>query len=1049
MRQLITYFVKYPAAGNLLLIITVVMGLLSLFNMKSTFFPPRETKTILIDVVYPGASPEEIEEGVVLRIEDNLRGITGLDRFMSTSRENAATITVEILDSYDVDVVLQDVKNAVDQIPSFPTDMEPPVIYKRESISPAYQLAISGPVELKKLKEAARRIENDLLSVDGISKVSISGYPDEEIEIAFSENKLRAYDLTFQDAANAVRNQNLELSGGTIKTNQEELLIRARSKSYYADQLRSIVIKNTEEGELVRLQNVAEVRDRWADNPNRSYLNNEPSVIITISNTIHEDILFITDFLDEYVADFNENNAVIKATTIRDFSITLQERIDLLVKNGLIGAGLVLLMLALFLNLRLAFWVAVGIPVSFCGMFIIANLFGISINVISLFGMIIVVGILVDDGIVIAENIFQHAEKGKPPLKAAVDGTMEVFPAVVSAIVTTIIAFSIFFFIESNIGSFITDMAFVVIVTLAFSLIEGAFILPEHIAHSKALHKADKSHNLLERKMAQLMNFMRDRLYVPSLKAALKNKFVAVCLFFAVLILSFGLVSGGLVRTTFFPYIDRDEITVTLEMPAGTRDYITENMLSQIEQAAWEANAELSKDREDSKQVVESIEKNIGPQAHLGSVSINLLTGEERGIQSFKVINAVRDRVGEIPEAEKLTYEVRALFGKPVSISLLSNNLDQLDEAEGELKTEMENLPSLKDVADNNKIGLREINVTLKEKAYMLGLSEREIINQVRQGFFGAEVQRLQRGLDEVKVWVRYDESERSSIGNLEDMRIRVNGAQYPLRELATLSMGRGVISINHLNGKREIRLEAELANPGESAPDILAEIESAILPSILAKYPDVSYSLEGQARESAKTQRSGTQALLIALMLIIAVIVFTFRSFSQAIAVVLIIPFGLIGVILGHYIQGHAISIFSLYGIIALIGIIVNDSLVLVTALNNNIQEGKDYAVALLEAGRSRFRPILLTTVTTVAGLGPLILETSFQAQFLIPMAISVAYGLAVATFVTLVALPLALITLNSAKVYFKWLLNGGNRPARNSVETAHKELSTADYDI
>ena len=1048
MRNLIAYFIKYPVAGNTLMVLIFIFGYFGLQSWKKNFFPVSESRILQIETVYPGSSPEEIEKGIVLKIEDNLRGVTGIEQISSVSQENSGVITIEVERSYNTDLVLQDVKNAVDRIPSFPDGMEPPVIYKKESRNFAISFSLSGDVSLTTLKKFAQKAESDLLAIDGISKIALSGYPDEEIEIALKEDALRAYDLTFLEVSQKVQNANLEVTGGKVRGDKEELIIRANTKGYYADKFKNIVIKTTTDGRIVRLKDVALVSDIWAESPNRSYLNGQPSVIIEVSNTIEEDILFVTESVKEYMEKFNTENSVVKTTLVRDGSTTLNERIDLLVDNGIIGFVLVLLFLAFFLHIRLAFWVALSIPIAFMGMFIVGANSEVSINVISLFGMILVIGILVDDGIVIGENIYKHYEDGKEPMQAAIDGTMQVLPAVFSAVLTTAIAFSTFFFLEGRLGEFAPDMAFVVISTLAFSLVEGAFILPAHVAHSKALSKEAKK-NKVEKAFDNIMSTLRDKYYGPFLRFAMKNWVLALSVPIALFIITLGGIRGGIIKLTFFPFIEQDYITVNLEMPSGTRENITEGYLEDIQAAAWRVNQKMSSERADGKDIVENVLLKVGPGTNVGSVTIRLLGTEERQMQSFLISNAIRDEVGEVYEAEKLTFGINTPFGKPVSVSLLGNDLAELNLAKEELKNKLKELPALKDVNDNDKKGARELRLKLKEKAYAMGLTMRDVVGQVRQGFFGFEVQRLQRGLDEVKVWVRYDLEDRGSVKRLENMRIRTaSGMQVPLNEIADYEIERGIVAINHLDGRREVRIEAELGDPTASASEIMAEVRAVIIPEVLAKYPSTSVTYEGQSKQQQKTASSGKRVIPIILLLMLAVIVLTFRSLWQAVLVFICIPFALIGVGWGHYFHGHAISLLSMFGIIALIGVMVNDSLVFVSRVNELVKEYKDFDKAVFEAGRSRFRAIVLTSVTTVAGLGPLIFETSFQAQFLIPMAISVAYGMMIATFITLIALPVFLVMLNRIKVGLNWLWTG-KRPTNEEVEPAYIELKSEQLEI
>ncbi len=1045
MRNIISYFIKYPIAANMLMVGIFILGVFGLINMKSTFFPEVESRMITIQTVYPGASPEEIEEGIVLKIEENLKGITGIERVTSVSRENSGTVNVEVLKGYNTDVILQDVKNAVDQINSFPASMEPPTIFKQENLGFAISFSISGNVDLETLKTYSRKVEDDLRAIDGISKVALSGFPEEEIEIAFREQDLRAYQLTFAQATRAVQVANLEITGGTVKGEKEELLVRARNKKYYADELRNIVVKNSPSGGVIRLYQIADINDKWEDSPNRSFLNGEPSVVVTVQNTLEEDILGITEKVRNYISDYNEVNEVVKATIIRDQSIVLNQRIELLRNNGIAGFLIVTLMLAMFLNWRLALWVALAIPISFAGMFACAYILDTTINVISLFGMILVIGILVDDGIVISESIYQKYEKGVPRMKAAIDGTMEVLPAVFSAILTTVIVFMGFFFIDGRIGDFFTTMAVVVIFSLIFSLVEGAFILPAHVAHSKAL-SPDNDKGWVTTQLDNFMLWMKNKLYAPVLRLAMRNGWATISIIVGVLIITVGAIQGGIIQQTFFPNIERDDLTVTLKMPAGTRENITFDWLTHIEKAAWEVNDQLSEQYfNNEKQAILKVEKAIGPTTYDGRLNITLLDSEARDSLRARIVsNAIRSKAGTIYGAEQVTFGGSTPFGKPVSLSLVSNNFEQLALAADKVKAELENLEELKDVVDNNQEGLREINLSLKEKAHYLGLNLQEIVAQVRQGFFGSEIQRLQRGRDEVRVWVRYKEEERSNIGQLENMRIRfADGREFPLSEIANLEIKRGVIAINHLEGKKEITVEADIAEDDVSSSDMNTSIQEDIVPEILQDYPAVQALYEGQNRENAKTAKSMQLVVPVVLLFMFFTIALTFRSVSQTIIVFALIPFALIGVGWGHWYMGHAISLFSNLGIFALIGILVNDALVFITTYNNFIKDDVPVRDAIFNAGLSRFRPIVLTSLTTMAGLAPLMFNKSFQAQFLIPMAISVAFGLMVITVIILVLLPTLLMLSNRIKVFSIGLWEG-KVPALELVEPANENRRT-----
>ncbi|MDA1336072.1 MAG: efflux RND transporter permease subunit [Bacteroidetes bacterium] len=1042
MRGLIQYFVKYNLTGDLLMIAILASGFVGLTKLRSNFFPEVESKTIQVQVVYPGASPTEIEEGIIAKIEENLKGIAGLDQVKSVCNENAGSITIETISADVTDEVLQNVKNAVDRIASFPVGMEPPIVFKQDAIGVAFSFAIIGVDDLNVLKQEARRIELELRGVEGISQVQLSGFPEEEIEIRLRQNDLNELNLSMAEVANAVRNANLETTGGRLKMESEEVIIRGRYRQYEAEALNDIIVRADRDGRVVRLGDIAEVNQQWAENdPSRNWFNGQPAAVITVNNLTSESILDITDYVRDYIAAYNARESSTRIEVIRDASTVLNQRIDLLVNNGVIGFLLVLLFLALFLDIRLAFWVALAIPVSFMGMFLLADQMGVTINVISLFGMILVIGILVDDGIVIAENIYQHFERGASRLDATINGTLEVLPAVFAAIVTTVVAFSSFFFIEGRLGDFFGDMATVIILTLVFSLVEGALILPAHIGHSRALNREVKR-NRFERAMRSFMNGLRDRLYAPVLRFSLKQPWVMFCIILAIFMITVpGLIGSGKVKTTFFPFIEGDNLTINLTMQSGTRDEITVAELDRIEKIIWEVNDELNALRGDSLEMILAVDKRIGPSMHNGLINVQLLDGERRNMQSTEISSMIRERVGTVFGAENLSFAAFSPFGRPVSVSLLGNDLEALTSATEELKAAMLQREDLKDVTDNNQKGMQEIEIILKPRAHQLGFTHASVMGQIRQSFFGTEAQRLQKGRDEVRVWVRLDERDRQSIGDLESFRlVDPTGGLVPLNEVAEVKMGRGITAINRLYGQREVQVSADLAGPQVSATEANAAIREEVLPDILARYPSVTPSFEGQNREVGKSQRSISSIMPLVFALMLFIIILSFRSPLQGLAVFGLIPFGFIGVSIGHWLLDAQISLFSILGMIALIGILVNDALVFVAAYNVNLKQGKDVKAAIWDAGMSRFRPIILTSITTVAGLAPLMLNKSFQAQFLIPMAIAVAFGLLFVTVIILVLLPIYLQWINPLHRSWVWIKKG-HWPAIEAAEPANRE--------
>lgn len=1042
MRKLLSYFIKYPIAGNILMFMLILMGWVGMKSLRTTFFPERESTLIQIRTVYPGASPAEIEEGIVLKIEDKLEGVNGIERITSQSLENTGIINIEVNSDYKTDAVLQDVKNSVDGINSFPSSMEPASIAKREPPQHAISVALSGDLPLKQLKTIARNWENKLQEDPLISQVDISGFPDEEIEIKVDEHLLNKYGVTIQNVAIAVRKDNVEITGGELKTPEENILIRARNKKYEGVEFEEVVVKALPNGNIIRLKDVAVITDGWIDQPAEQFVNGVPSVIVKVSYTIHEDLKSIAEKVKAYVADFEKSHPQLTTQITRDSSKVLVERIDLLISNGVVGFLLVFIFLSMFLHPRLAIWVAMAIPIAFGGMFIIAGGAGISINVISLFGMIIVIGILVDDGIVIAENIYQHWEDGKPPVQAAIDGTMEVLPAVFSAILTTVIAFSVFFVIDGVMGDFFVEMGFVVIATLVVSLVEGALILPAHVAHSKALTAEGRKGPMIKviNWFTKILDFLRDRIYMPVINFSLKQASFVIVASIGFLIIAVSMMTFGYQKMSFFPPIYADNFRIQLEMAPGTNEDITEKYIDEVRASVWQFNDSL---KVEGQGVVTTVTKYLGSGTHQAGLTVMLTPSEERLLTSAQISTLILQKVGQVPNAEKLTAKEGGPFGRPISVALYSRDNEILDAFKERLLIGMQNMGTLKNIESSDQKGMLELNIQLKDKAYSLGINYTDVIAEIRNGFYGYEVQRLQRGLDEVKVWVRYNKESRNSIGDFENKRLRIRGKDYLAKDLVTISQARGVVKYEHLDGKRMVKVEADILDvETSSSSELLAFVNDSLVGPLMLEYPEVKKSVEGQAREMGKVQKSMNARGGFILLFMFITVVLTFRSFSQAAAVFITSIFGFAGVVWGHYIHGYQMSLFSIFGMIALIGIMVNDALVLISALNINLKRGMEFVAALKKAAISRFRPILLTSLTTVAGLAPLIFEESMQAQFLIPMAIAIAYGLIMATFLTLVFLPSILLIFNKWKVVKTWLMTGKVEKATENVERAVIEL-------
>lgn len=1053
MRSLVTFFVKYPIWANAIIATVMVIGLLSYsFGLKKSFFPERNPRNITISVVYPGASPEEVEEGVTIKIEEAIKGIVGIEEVTSVSSESSASITVQTLGDYELDEVTTEVKNAVDRINSFPVSAEKPVVFKQKTTSVAMFMGVKGDVSLMDLKKAAERVENDLLNSGKISQVRLSGFPELEISIEVLEEDLRRYGVTFDAVANAVRFNNRDISGGSIKTSNEEIKIRANSKEFDPAIIEEIVVRANSDGTKILLKDIADVQMKFADVPNKVYSNNERAVSIIVSKLPEEDITTISSYIGEYVEEFNSKSSNVELFTYFNFNDILSERLELLASNFGIGLLLVLLTLGLFLSLRLSFWVAFGIPLSFLAMFIVGDLAGITINMLSLFGMLLVVGILVDDGIVIAENIYTHFEKGSDAKTAAIEGTLEMVPSVFTSVTTTMIAFLPLLFLDNN--GFTSEMAIVVIACLAFSMVEAFFILPAHLASERILSRRTNTKGAYARFrnfMEGIIEWLRNKLYAKMLRFLIDWKWVSFSfplIFFFVVI---GMFRGGFINSSFFPVPPADDIKVDLKLKPGTRENVTETYLRAFQDSVWSAHREIQQEYGFQDSVISKIDLSVGASSsrqvgsHLGNLGINFEKLDEKNISAFEISEKIRKKIGPVPEAEQFTIGSVNYFGKPVSISLKSSDIDELDAAKVELKDRLGEISAIKDVTDNASIGQREIELKLKPLAYLLGLTQQDITKQIRQGFFGEEVQRLQIGTDEVKVWVRYPEEDRLSITQLESMKMKMSdGAEYPLTEIADYEIGRGVISINHFNGKREIRVTADLASKTQSLPDVLEKISTDVMPPLLAKYPGLDFTYEGQSSRGAREFGSLLQVGPIILILLVLTITLNFRSLYQTMLIFSLIPIGVICAMFGHWVEG-ATFYYSIsgYGILALSGVIINDAVVMLDRFNRNIKAGLAIKEAAFEAGVARYRAIVLTSMTTVAGLYPLILETSFQAQFIIPMAISLAWGVLLGTFFILSFFPVFILVFNDIRVFFvrvtRIVLRGDwKKPTNEEVEPA-----------
>lgn len=1049
MIKIIEWFAKNPIAANLVLLLIIVGGLLTMSGIKQEVFPEIASDLITVSVPYLGAAPEEVEEAVCVRIEEEIQSLEGIKRITSRASEGIGSVTVELIPGTDVRKLLDDVKARIDAIDTFPEETEKPIIQELLNRRQVINLAISGDTDEKTLKILSEQIRDDILMLPGITQAEIANIRPYEISIEVSEQALRRFDLTFDEVAQAVRRSSLDLPGGSIKTEGGEVLLRTKGQAYVGLDFENIILRTQPDGTRLKVGDVASVIDGFAETDQAARFDGKPSALIQVFRVGNEDAIQVAKGVRQYVSEAqNRIPEGIKLTIWSDDSEVLKSRLDLLFSNGRSGFILVFIMLALFLRLRLAFWVALGIPVSFLGAIWLMPSLDVSVNMISLFAFIVVIGIVVDDAIIVGENIFSEYEKGKTGVQAAMDGVRGVAVPVVFAVLTTVAAFWPLLRVEGVIGKIMRFIPVIVISTLLFSMFESLFILPSHLSHIRKIKKTPPQGwkgvwGRFQDKFNALFQKFIGRVYRPSLELGLRLRYITAAGFILVLLLTIGLAGGGWIKFVFLPRIDADNVIADLTMPLGTPVEATADAVRRLEETALRIQDELDLEEPIIRHVLSSIGEQpsrnqaSGPNvatgvfagSHLGEVNTELIPSEKRKISSIQIANRWRELTGPIPDAVELTFS-SSLFsaGAPINIQLASSNYTTLKKAAESLKDKLKDYPGVFDVADSFREGKHEVKLEITPVAESLGLTLSDLGRQVRQAFYGEEVQRIQRGRDEIKVMVRYPSEERRSLGNLENKRIRTfGGIAVPFSAAAKATLGRGYSNIQRTDRRRTINITADVDESKANANELLTDITRNVLPSLLADYPAVSYSLEGEQRDQSEALRSLGSGFILALFIIYALLAIPFRSYLQPVLVMAVIPFGIVGAVWGHIIMGIDLTILSFFGIVALAGVVVNDSLVLVDFINRFRASGEPIDKAIREAGVIRFRPIILTSITTFAGLTPLLLERSLQARFLIPMAVSLAFGVVFATFITLVLVPVSYQILEDIKNIFFRLFGSG----------------------
>ncbi|MBW1742407.1 MAG: efflux RND transporter permease subunit [Deltaproteobacteria bacterium] len=1035
MKGIVAWFAENHVTANLLMAFFLVAGAFTAVTMKLEVFPETSLDRISISMAYPGASPAEVEEGIVRRIEENVAGLAGIKRIDSVAREGFGTVTIEVMTGWDLKELLDDVKAEVDRITIFPDEAEEPVVREVTRRRQVINVAVYGEAPESTIKSLTEKIKDDITNLPGITYAELFGLRQGEIHVEVSEQTLRRYGLTLGQVAQAVRTASLDLPAGSVKTASGEILVRTKGRRYYAQDYRDIAVITQTDGSKVTLGQIANLRDGFEDVDLSSRFQGKPAGVIQVFRVANQNALTVADTVKDYIEEIRPGlPAGIDIGFYRDRSEILRSRMELLLRNMGIGLILVSMLLAVFLNLRLAFWVTLGIPISFAAGIMALPRLGVSINMISLFAFITVLGIVVDDAIVVGENIFRKQDEGVPGLDGAVKGAMEVGRPVVFAVLTTVVAFWPLLLGSGTMGKIMRNIPIVVIVVLLGSLVESLLILPAHLVGSKHGKRDQAKSSIETKRMARWLQWVIKGPYARLVDFCVRWRYATVSFGIALLLVTIGIWKGGFIKFTLFPKIDSDTLVCSLTMPAGTPVEHTTEIVARLEQSAKDTLAEADKERpegvpplfEHSLALVGFHSGGHGPMAsgpqegsHLAQVTIQLLEGEQRDMRASHLANLWREKTGVIPDAESVTFQ-SALFsaGNPIEVHLSIDDHDQLLAAADELKDELRGYPGVFDVSDSFLQGKEEMQLKLKLAARSLGLTLDDLARQVRHAFYGAEALRLQRDQDEVKVMVRYTETERKSLGNLEEMRIRTpDGSEVPFSQVAEVKMEQGYASIQRAQRLRVIKVTADVDEAVANANEVRVDLENGFLPHLKYSYPGLRYTIEGEGKEQKESMGDVMRGFGIALFGIYALLAIPFRSFSQPFVVMFAIPFGMIGAIFGHLLMGYNLSLLSMFGIVGLSGVVVNDSLVLIDATNRIRSQGKDAHGAITAAAALRFRAIILTSLTTFAGLTPMLLERSLQAQFLIPMAISLGFGVLFGTGITLLLVPSFYMILDDVK--------------------------------
>ncbi len=1074
MTRMIGWFARNPVAANLLMFLCVAGGLAAIPIIQQKTFPDMTVEIVQISVPYLGAAPEEVEQGVCVRIEEEIHGIEGVEQIHSSAAEGRCGVTAELVEGFSVDRALAEIKSSVDGITTFPAETEKPVINHFSTRRNALQLAVSGNAGERALRVWGERIRDEISALPGVTQVELSGARDYEVSIEVPEEALRRHGLTFDEVVRAVRNSSLDLPGGSIRTEGGEILLRAKGQAYRGQDFDRLVLMTREDGTRLVLGDVAQVVDGFVQDERSARFDGENAVMIRVYRVGDQKVLDLVETVLGYVDGAKQRLPDgLHLTVWQNEANYLVDRLGILLENGRGGFLLVFVLLALFLKLRLAFWVALGVPISILGALWAFPVVGMSIDVLSLFAFILVLGLLVDDAIVVGENIHTHQEQAEEPLSAAIAGAKEVAVPVIFGVLTTVAAFMPMILSPGMMKDFFGAIGIVVILCLFFSLVEAQLILPAHLGHhvSSGKKKGARPGSIqarwkaLQAFLAGSLTRLAKEVYRPALERSIEWRYSTLAAAVATLMLTFGAMASGWLTFSFFPSIEGDYISANVVMPLGTPVEVTRAAVRELEASAGRVKAELDGEvrtleggsliKHQFSLVGELPESRNGPGlaaamngTHVGGVTLELAGGDQRppGFSSKVVRDFWRDATAPIPGAEEIAFNADYISaGDPIFFELRSQDTEQLTAASDQLKARLAEFPGVRDVSDSWRDGKQELKLDILPSAEALGLTLQDLARQVRQAFYGEEAQRVQRGRDDIRVMVRYPERERGSLSDLDELRIRTpSGGEVPFYAVAAANRGRGYATIKRADRQRVVDVTADVDERSANANQIVAELEANFLPGLMASYPGLSFSMEGIQAEQQKSISGLVKNYGFALIVIYVLLAIPLRSYFQPLIIMAVIPFGLIGAIFGHVLRDSLVrdtefSMMSVFGIVALSGVVVNSSLVLVHYINARRDDGLPILEAVREAGVQRFRPIVLTSVTTFAGLTPLLLERSMGAQFLIPMALSLAFGVIFATVISLFMVPSSYVVLEDLKALFSRdgrFASAGDAPGASGTE-------------